>query len=269
MKTKFLFIALAFGIGFTSCKTAKQTTKPAEKTTTHIAIGDNSQTSVDWAGNYTGTLPCADCEGILTTLTLDQNLNYKRATTYLGKTMTPHIETGKFTWDKGGSTIFLQNADKSSPNRYLVGENHLKQLDMEGNVISGKMADLYQLHKDLSGYTDHELVGKKWKLVEMNGRPVANTAGELDYFIQMDNEENRIFGYAGCNNFFGTYELKEGLRVKFSQIGSTMMACPDMNTEKELFQILETVDNYRVNKNTLELNKARMMPMARFELVKE
>ena len=269
MKTNFLFIALAFGIAFTSCKTAKQTTKPTEKETTHIIVGDNSQTSVDWAGIYQGTLPCADCEGIITTLTLNQDLTYKRATTYQGKTVTPRIETGKFTWDKGGATIFLQNADKSGPARYLVGENHLKQLDMEGKVITGDLADLYQLHKELSAYTDRELVDKKWKLVEMNGRPVANTVGEQDYFIQLDNEENRMYGFAGCNNFFGTYELEKGLRVKFSQIGSTMMACPDMNTEKELFQILETVDNYTVRNNILELNKARMMPMARFELVKE
>lgn len=269
MKKKFLFIALAFGIAFTSCKTAKQTTKPVDQKPTNIVIGDNSQTSVDWAGVYQGTLPCADCEGILTTLTLNPDLTFKRATTYQGKTMTPRIETGKFTWDKGGSTISLQNADKANPHRYLVGENHLKQLDMEGKVITGDLADFYVLHKELSTYIDRELVGKKWKLVEMNGRPVANTAGEPDYFIQLDNKENRIYGFAGCNNFFGNYELNEGLRVKFSQIGSTMMACPDMNTEKELFQILETVDNYTVRNNILELNKARMMPMARFELVKE
>lgn len=267
MKTKFLFIALAFGIAFTSCKTSKQTTKPAEKKTTHIIVGDNSQTSLDWAGVYTGTLPCADCDGILTTLTLNQDLTYKRAITYKGRTVTPQIETGKFTWDKGGVTIFLQNADKSSPNRYLVGENQLKQLDMEGHVITGNMSDLYLLHKELSTYDDHALTGKKWKLVEMNGRPVSTSSGEQDYFILLDNAENRMNGFAGCNNFFGNYELEEGLRIKFSKIGSTMMACPDMNTEKELFQILETVDNYAIYKNTLELNKARMAPLARFELI--
>ena len=269
MKTRFLFVALAFALAFTSCKTAKQTTKPIVKEKTNIIVGDNSQTSLDWSGVYTGTLPCADCEGILTTLTLNDNLTYNRATTYLGKTMTPRIETGKFTWDKGGSTIYLQNADKSGPNGYLVGENHLKQLDMDGHIITGNMADLYQLHKALSDYTDLELIGKKWKLVEMNGRKLENIAGEQDYFIQLDIEENRMYGFAGCNNFFGNYELEEGWRIKFSKIGSTMMACPDMNTEKELFQILETVDNYSVRNDILELNKARMMPMARFELVKK
>ncbi len=267
MKTRFLFIILASALAFASCKTTKQTAKPKE--TTHIIVGDNSQTSLDWAGVYTGTLPCADCEGILTTLTLNADLTYKLATTYIGKTITPFIETGKFAWDKGGSSITLQNKDNTRPHRYLVGENHLKRLSNEGGVITGSLADFYVLHKELSDYTDHDLIGKKWKLVEMNGRPVSNTEGEQAYFIQLDIDENRIHGFAGCNNFFGTYELNEGLRVKFSQIGSTMMACPDMNTEKELFQILETVDNYTVRNKILELNKARMMPLARFELVKE
>lgn len=269
MKTNLLFIALAFGIAFTSCKTAKQTTKPAEKETTPIPVGDNSQNSLDWMGVYSGTLPCADCEGIITTITLNNNMTYKRATTYQGRTVTPRIETGKFTWDKDGSSIQLLNADKSGPTHYLVGENQLKQLDMDGKVITGNLADLYLLHKELSTYIDRELVGKKWKLVEMNGREISNIKGEPDYFIQLDNVENRMHGYAGCNNFFGNYELMEGMRIKFSKIGATMMACPDMNTEKELFQILETVDNYTVRNNVLELNKARMMPLARFELVKE
>jgi uncharacterized lipoprotein NlpE involved in copper resistance len=36
---------------------------------------------------------------------------------------------------------------KDSPNRYLVGENTLTQLDMEGNKITGNMADQYVLKK--------------------------------------------------------------------------------------------------------------------------
>lgn len=268
MKTPFLFIALAFGFAFTSCKTTKQTAQP--KQPTNIIVGDNSQTSLDWSGDYTGTLPCADCEGILTTLTLNQDLTYKRATTYKGKTVTPIIETGKFIWEKGGSSIQLLSAGGSSPSRYLVHENKLVQLDMQGKVVTGPLADLYQLHKAASVTTDKALTGKKWKLVEMNGRALLkNSEDGRDYFILLDNDENRINGFAGCNNFFGNYELTEGNRVTFSKIASTMMACPDMNTEKELFQILETVDNYTLSSTTLQLNKARMAPLAKFELISE
>ena len=268
MKTRFLFIAIAFVLAFTTCKTTKQAAQPKEPK--NIIVGDNSQTSLDWSGDYTGTLPCADCEGILTTITLNNNLTYRRATTYQGKTVTPFIETGKFIWEKGGSSIQLMNADGSSLSRYLVQENKLVQLDRQGKVITGALADLYQLHKAVSATTDKALTGKKWKLVEMNGKPVQNNSEDgREYFILLDNDENRIHGYAGCNSFFGNYELTEGNRVTFSKMASTMMACPDMNTEQELFTILETVDNYTLSANTLHLNKARMAPLAKFELISE
>lgn len=48
-----------------------------------------------------------------------------------------------------------------------------------------------------------------------------------------------------------------------------MMACPNMNIEQELFRILEMVDNYSFNGTTLQLNKARMAPLAKFELIAE
>jgi heat shock protein HslJ len=50
---------------------------------------------------------------------------------------------------------------------------------------------------------------------------------------------------------------------------STLMACPDMETEQMLLGIFERVDNYSLSADgkTLSLNKARMAPLARFEAV--
>jgi copper homeostasis protein (lipoprotein) len=42
-------------------------------------------TSIDWAGNYQGILPCADCEGIKTQILLNKDLSYVLETQYLGK----------------------------------------------------------------------------------------------------------------------------------------------------------------------------------------
>ncbi|MFN3640898.1 MAG: META domain-containing protein, partial [Flavobacterium sp.] len=65
------------------------------------------------------------------------------------------------------------------------------------------------------------------------------------------------------------YELKEdALRIKFSKVASTMMACDDMDTEQEFAKVLETVDNYSLADGKLSLNKARMAPLARFEAIK-
>lgn len=44
-----------------------------------------------------------------------------------------------------------------------------------------------------------------------------------------------------------------------------MMACPD-ELEKELIKAMSQTDNLSVSETNLTLNKARMSPLARFEL---
>lgn len=112
-----------------------------------VPIGDNSQVSLDWNGTYAGTLPCANCEGIETTLTLNPDLTYILVTNYLGRNDALEEEnSGPFSWDSTGSTITLLNI-KSGPNQYKVGENRIWHLDMNGKRITGDLADHYILIK--------------------------------------------------------------------------------------------------------------------------
>ena len=48
----------------------------------------------------------------------------------------------------------------------------------------------------------------------------------------------------------------------------TMMACPDDSMEKEFAEAIELADNYNFDGKTLKLNKARMAPIAEFEIIK-
>ncbi len=265
MKKIILILAVAMPVLIAGCKTQKPATSGPAKS----AIGDNSSNSLDWPGVYAGTIPCADCEGIATTITLNKDLTYKISTIYKGKGFKINEDAGKFSWNEAGNTIHLQGVT-NAPNHYLVGENQLIQLNMDGNRISGALAEKYILKKTVFPGGDISIIGKKWKLVELNGKKVENKSetGE-EYFILLQQEENRISGYAGCNSLFGSYELKDGNRITFSKMGSTMMACPDMATEQELMEVLETVDNYTFSGNTLQLNKARMAPLAWFEMIVE
>lgn len=263
---KLLMISLAAIISFQmpGCKTKEKTTTGGQQAAGNIIIGDNSRNSLDWHGTYTGVLPCADCEGLLTTITLGSDLTFKRSTIYKGKDEKAFEESGRFTWDKSGGSIKLEGIS-NAPDRYLVGENKLVQLDLEGKVIRGDLADMYVLQKVLPPVKDPVLEGKKWKLVEINGKPVDFKGKMPDAFIFFDEAEQRINGFGGCNTFFGSYELREGNRVTFSKMGSTMMSCLNMETERALLKVLETADNYNVSETSLQLNKARMAPLARFE----
>lgn len=123
-------------------------------------------------------------------------------------------------------------------------------------------------HKQTAAVVD--LTGKcildtRWRLVELMGKPVA--ADERFPFIHLHAKEGRISGFGGCNSIGGAYELKAGNRVRFTNMASTMMACPDMELEQEFFKVLNMADNFACDGKTLFLHKARMAPLARFEAV--
>lgn len=148
-KTVILLMSVA---ALTACKdrnkTAQQTENQAVPAVETVASDiHNSRNSLDWAGTYKGTLPCADCSGIETTITIDKDGNYTRTMKYLGKgDGTEYKETGKFKWNDNGSVITLEGTEGS--NLYQVGENRLFHLDREGNRVTGDLAENYVLVKE-------------------------------------------------------------------------------------------------------------------------
>jgi copper homeostasis protein (lipoprotein) len=119
---------------------------PKVNTTQTLPTGDNSMVSLDWNGTYKGMIPCADCEGIETWLTLNLDKTYLLKTKYKGKSESFQEKSGRFNWNSAGSTITLDGID-NAPNQYLVGEGKLFQLDMGGKRITGNLSGNYELTK--------------------------------------------------------------------------------------------------------------------------
>lgn len=143
-------LSLGLSILLFSCNYTSE--KPDIAATTEIAMdsvipdGHNSSNSLDVDGLYKGTLPCADCEGIETEIELGKDNSFLKRTIYLGKGGKVFEEKGSYTWNSKGNTITLTGI-KSGPGQYFVGENMLIQLNMDGNRITGSLADKYVLHK--------------------------------------------------------------------------------------------------------------------------
>jgi len=68
---------------------------------------------------------------------------------YVDRANSTYNETGSFTWDETGSVITLNTKDTDWLRYYKVGENTLTVLDINGNIITGDMATLYILRKQL------------------------------------------------------------------------------------------------------------------------
>ncbi|CDF77827.1 copper homeostasis protein [Formosa agariphila KMM 3901] len=231
-----------------SCKSNKETS----------VNGDNSMTSLDWNGTYVGTTPCADCEGIKTVISLNDDLTFTKKTQYLGKSTDVYTENGSFSWNKAGNTVSLKTDEASQD--YFVGEHTLTHLDLSGKKITGDLADKYILKQQ----GVDTLKNLPWKLVELRGKSIEN-APKQPYLI-LGTADNRVSGNTSCNGFGGEFELLEGNRIKFSKMMHTMMACPNMAIENEFMQVLEVADNYSVVNGVLNLNKGRMATMAKFEV---
>ena len=257
MKTINITIIL-ITIILSSCNAKKNSSN--EKTVETIVDTHNSLNALDWNGTYQAILPCADCEGINTLLTLNDDLTFIKNSKYLGKDDSIFEDKGSFSWDETGQIITLNNDKK---NQYFVGENRIWMLDKDAKKITGDLAQHYILNKQTIQFTD-----RHWKLIELNGQKVEynKKVGNQPYIILRPDEDNKVYGHAGCNRFFGTFELKEGNQITFSQMGATKMFCPNMKTEDAFLKVLSTVDNYSLSGETMTLNKAKMAPLAKFEV---
>jgi heat shock protein HslJ len=109
------------------------------------------------------------------------------------------------------------------------------------------------------------ITNKHWKLVELNGNPVNFPEASTAVFILL-NSDGRVSGNLGCNSFTGSFTLQEGNRIAFSQLVNTQKMCLDMSIENEMIRVLQSADNYNLNEKQLVLNRARMAPLARFEI---
>jgi len=225
----------------TSTTTTSTATTATATTTTSVppaATPDNSMTSLDWAGTYAGVMPCADCEGIETTITLNPDRTYAMKTRYLGKDTKVFERQGVFTWNEEGNKIQLSGL-ADGPDRYLVGENALIQLDKAGNRITGDLAPKYVLARSTgeaapgAAAAPPALFAGSWRLVELMGQPFAPPAEGKPVPSLTFEQDGRVHGFAGCNSFTGTYEYEPGNRLRFAQIAATMMACLDMTVETE------------------------------------
>jgi len=91
--------------------------------------------------------------------------------------------------------------------------------------------------------------GIQWYLTEVDGSPVSPMADDKQPHILLNPTQKQATGFAGCNHFFGRYEL-DGSSLTFGPMGATRMACPDLETglETSVFDALENTRKWkRVN----------------------
>ena len=84
----------------------------------------------------------------------------------------------------------------------------------------------------------------EWNIISVNGAELGLM--ENTPFLAFDTAGMRVHGNAGCNIVNGGVSQEEGVpnSIQFSQMISTMMACPDMDTERQILEALGSVRRF-------------------------
>ncbi len=140
MKCKFILAVSFLALALVSCGNSQ---KQAE---TQVAATGQQTAVADYCGTYQGVLPCADCEGIKTTLVIRNDCTYDLKSEYLGKDEGVFETSGVYNM-KQSDLIELVTPSSGAKTYYKISKNTLLRTDSIGQNYLGDTAEYYKLTK--------------------------------------------------------------------------------------------------------------------------
>jgi heat shock protein HslJ len=106
-------------------------------------------------------------------------------------------------------------------------------------------------------------VGVEWRLTSIGGTPAGTGASGQPATLRLDETSGRASGYAGCNQFSGSYTLS-GSSLSFGPLAMTRMACArGGELESRYTMALGQATEWKTTSTGLELRKGSTL-LAKF-----
>jgi hypothetical protein len=127
----------------------KARAKSGQQDADHSGHANHTDPAQAFHGVFLGFVPCNDCLGIKTSLSLNQNKNYLLVIQYARPGARESYEKGKYDWNEETKTVVLTpRKGKGIPRQYHIeNDETLIQLNEDGARMTGSEADRYALHK--------------------------------------------------------------------------------------------------------------------------
>ncbi|MBX7043727.1 MAG: META domain-containing protein [Ignavibacteria bacterium] len=94
----------------------------------------------------------------------------------------------------------------------------------------------------------------KWILKKIGTDDISATAyGDKIPFLEIDVNEMRVSGIAGCNRINGPLIQEEGY-MRFDRMASTLMACPEEMREADILKGINSTTQYKIENDMLILS---------------
>ncbi len=104
-----------------------------------------------------------------------------------------------------------------------------------------------------------------WALTEMNGQTLE--ISETRPNIEINLTTMKSLGKGNCNNFSGNITNYSTSTIRFEQIASTKMMCPNHAQETLFFEAMGKVVTYSIEKLALTMYDSQQNPVLRFHKV--
>lgn len=129
--------------------------------------------------SYYGTIPCADCPAIEYELHLHDDNTFNESMLYLERSADAHKEDGTYTIEKD-SIIVLDRGANEGFERFVIRDNKLVILDIDGQSIVGDLASYYVLSKERPKESSRNKVTEEYSFKAQGNEPFWNVRFGLD-----------------------------------------------------------------------------------------
>lgn len=111
--------------------------------------------SLDFPATYSGTLPCADCDGIRYMVNIWSDQVFFRRMTYIGKGEGEGLsvdDVGRWEFSQDGRTLILNSKDETPDMFSIEGRDLLRKLDIDGKTIESELNYTIVRHERLEWF---------------------------------------------------------------------------------------------------------------------
>ncbi len=153
-------------------------------------------------------------------------------------------------WNNYHGTI--QGFEYEPGNIYKIS---VKKEELDPATVPADASSIkYSLIEVIEKQKDKKLaLDKIWTVKSINEKlvDIPQVADEdNDLVLSIDTVEMKIFGYDGCNNFYGNFELLDNL-ITFNSIGATEMMCNNMDLPSSYLTALVNTKTFKIKSKNL------------------
>lgn len=147
----------------------------------------------------------------------------------------------------------------------------IMQPKMEGNekaltLVVEKLDKVWPKLDCKSSLSTASLKNTYWKLLEIDDKLITVPSSVREPHFVLKADDKSVKGFAGCNNFMGSYEVNEN-KIKFGLLAGTRKFCEStMDIENSFMKVFSEVNRYKIFGESLEFYRDEKV-LAKFESV--